>query len=93
MSELLSRIEKICANCNERFIPTVHKTHQKYCMKCKVIADNNRSRKNYLKNKYRHSSIRLTQNNASFIRKNGISISKFVNKKIEEMRKKQIETV
>ena len=88
MNELLHHAPKICTKCNTRFFPTIHKTHQKYCNICKPIIEKERKRANYLKNKYRHSSIRLTQKNAEFIRNNGISIGKFVNKKIEEMRKK-----
>lgn len=86
-SSFLSQNERQCQKCGERFIPTIHKSHQKFCQKCKNLAEKDRKKRNYQLNKYRHTSVRLTTKNAEFVRNNGISIGKFVNKKIEEMRK------
>lgn len=74
----METVEKNCAKCGEIFIPTVHKTHQRYCKKCGIIAAKERRKLGYQSRRNFHTTIRINSTERSIIRRYGINLSKLV---------------
>lgn len=77
-SSFLSQNERKCQKCGERFIPTVHKNHQKYCKKCGLISAKEKRSLCYRTKRNFHTTIRINTTEKAIIKKYGINLSKFV---------------
>ena len=78
--------EKLCERCNAPFIPSVHKTWQRFCNGCKLLHTKERKNREYQERKIYKTTVYLSPKEKKIITKYGLNLSKFVKQRLRELK-------